>query len=538
MTSTPAALGAAFGAPGLQARGVRTTSAEVVVVGAGVAGLAVALGLAGRRVHLICKGPLGATGASPLAQGGIAAAVGPDDSTALHAADTTSVSGGTADPDVVAMVTGEAPRVVHDLVALGARFDREADGQLALGREAGHSRSRILHARDATGAEIVRAATEAARTATHVTVFEHTTSIDLVMAQGRVTGLWTADQDGRLTLHLAPAVVFATGGIGQLYERTSNPVEATGDGLAMAARAGVRLADLEFVQFHPTALDVGADPMPLVTEALRGAGALIVDDTGRRFLLDVDARAELAPRDVVALALYRRLRAGRRVFLDATQAVGAAFPERFPTVFAACRQHGLDPRREPIPVGPAAHYHMGGIATDARGRTSREGLWACGEAACTGLHGANRLASNSLLEGLVLGGRVAADILSRPSLPAFASSEPPLLATERADHAATRAGVRAIMWRNVGLERNEPGLQQALAQLESAARSLDAGHSEARNLVTVGRLVAQAALRRRESRGSHFRTDYPSIDPAWARRHFLQPGLRDAGDVVAAGGRR
>jgi L-aspartate oxidase len=332
--------------------------------------------------------------------------------------------------------------------------------------------------------------------------------------------------------------VFATGGIGQVFERTSNPVEATGDGLAMAARAGVRLADLEFVQFHPTALDVGADPMPLVTEALRGAGALIVDDTGRRFLLDVDARAELAPRDVVALALYRHLRTGRRVFLDATQAIGAAFPERFPTVFAACRQHGLDPRYEPIPVAPAAHYHMGGVATDARGRTSLEGLWACGEAACTGLHGANRLASNSLLEGLVLGGRVAADILGRPRLPAFASYEPPRLALARTDHAATEAGVRAIMWRHVGLERDEPGLRQALVQLESAARSLDAGHSEAGNLVTVGRLVAQAALRRRESRGSHFRTDYPSSDPAWARRHFLQPGLRAGGDVVAAGGRR
>jgi L-aspartate oxidase len=516
----------------------RTTSADVIVVGAGVAGLATALGLAGRRVHLICKGRLGATGASPLAQGGIAAAVGHDDSPALHAADTTGVAGGTADPEVVRLVTGEAPQVVERLVALGARLDRDASGALALGREAGHSRSRILHARDATGAEIVRAVTAAVRSAEHVVAFEERTAIDLAVSRGRVAGLWSADACGALTLHLAPAVVFATGGLGQIFARTSNPIEATGDGIAMAARAGVRLADLEFVQFHPTALDVGADPMPLVTEALRGAGAVILDDAGRRFLLEVDSRGELAPRDVVALALFRHLRAGRRAFLDAREVVGESFPERFPTVFEACRQHGLDPRRSPIPVAPAAHYHMGGIATDTDGRTSLEGLWACGEVACTGLHGANRLASNSLLEGIVLGGRIAADIGERSLSRTFTSCDAPQVAGDEEAHAVMRAAMRSMMWRHVGLERDEQGLLDAMDWLAAAARGLPAGYSAARNLLLVSQLVAKAALARRESRGSHFRADYPATEPAWTRRHVLETANPPSGGLAAAGGRR
>jgi L-aspartate oxidase len=517
---------------------IRTAPADVVIIGAGVAGLATALGLAGRRVHVIAKGAFGSTGASPLAQGGIAAAVGPDDDPRLHAADTIEVSGGTADLETVSLVTGEAPEVVRRLVAFGAALDRDVQGRLALRREAGHSRSRIVHARDATGAEIVRALSEAVRRSTSVSVFEWHRAVELALVRGRVAGVWTCDGAGDLTLHLAPAVVFATGGIGQIYSHTTNPAEATGDGLAMAARAGARLADLEMVQFHPTALAAGADPMPLVTEALRGAGAFIVDAHGRRFLFDTDARGELAPRDVVALALFRHQQSGGRAWLDARSAVGDVFPVRFPTVFEACRRHGIDPRVSPIPIAPAAHYHMGGIATDLRGRTTVRGLWACGEAACTGLHGANRLASNSLLEGLVLGGRVAADVLREPARTGAAPVVVPPVATDTDQHAHAIPIVRQTMWETCGLVRDGGGLRTALDRFDGLAHGLAPGHSIARNVIETATLVAAAALARRESRGSHQRRDYPGADPAWARRHYVETADRGAIESVAAGARR
>ena len=517
---------------------IRTTSADVVVVGAGVAGLATALGLENRRVNLICKGRFGATGASPLAQGGIAAAVGPDDSPLVHAADTVAVSGGTADLETVSLVTAEAPEAVRQVIQLGAELDRDPCGRLALGREAGHTRARIVHARDATGAEVVRVATEAVRKAKHVARFEGHTAIDLAVVRGRVAGLWTLDADGDLTLHLAPAVVLATGGIGQLFSHTTNPVEATGDGLAIAARAGARLADLEMVQFHPTALDVSADPMPLVTEALRGAGATVIDRAGRRFLFDADPRGELAPRDVVALALFRRLHAGGRAWLDGVVAVGDAFPSRFPTVFDACRRHGLDPRVSPIPIAPAAHYHMGGIATDTAGRTSIDGLWACGEAACTGLHGANRLASNSLLEGLVFGARVAADVLrTRRGASAAPLAEPPI-AHAMDSHENAVATLRDVMWEKCGLVRDAHGLREALATIDLLDQAVGPRRSTARNLVDVARLVATAALARRESRGSHCRADYERADPAWARRHYVELTGCTVDTTLRAGARR
>ena len=499
-----------------------TTSADVIVVGAGVAGMSAALALADRRVHLVCKGAFGATGASPLAQGGMAVALGGDDDPRLHAADTLAVSGGTADASAVTLLTGEAPNVVRHLVELGAAFDRNEGGQFALGREAGHTRSRILHARDATGAEIVRAMSEAVRRAAHVSILEGRRVVSLAQARGRVVGVWTTDGSGSLVLHVAPAVVLATGGVGQLYARTTNPVEATGDGLALALRVGARLADVEFVQFHPTALDVGADPMPLVTEALRGAGAEIVDADGRRFLLDHDARGELAPRDVVSLALYRHLARGGRAFLDARRAVGEAFPVRFPTVFDACVKHGIDPRVSVVPVAPAAHYHMGGVATDSHGRTSVDGLWACGEVACTGVHGANRLASNSLLEGLVFGGRVAADIIGAGLTAVAAPVVAPVARPSRAADAAIVRRVRRLMWERVGLERNGDGLADTLERLDRIVTALGAGGSAARDAALVARAIASAAFERCESRGAHFRTDFPRADTSWARRHYAR----------------
>ena len=438
---------------------MKDDAADVVIVGAGVAGLTAALDLAPRRVVVITKAAFGAGGSSSYAQGGMAAAVAEDDSPQLHARDTVAVAGGLADAEAVAILTEEGPATVRKLLALGVRFDRDADDHLALAREAAHSRPRILHARDATGAEIVRALSEAARQAPWVTVHEKTFACDLAVANGRVQGVVARDPSGELTLYLAKAVIIATGGLGRVYSRTTNPVEATGDGLAMAARAGARLADLEFVQFHPTALAVGDDPMPLLTEALRGHGAAIVDGHGRRFLFDSDPAGELAARDIVARAIARQLDSGGEAFLDARTAVGASFPEMFPTVFALCARHGLDPRRDLVPVAPAAHYHMGGIAVDGAGRTSLPGLWACGEAASTGVHGANRLASNSLLEGVVFGGRVAIDIAGAlhapaPAVPDGVRAE--LEANGRRGAGGPGAGLRAA--------RNHVAQRRALSQ--------------------------------------------------------------------------
>jgi len=499
---------------------------EVLVVGSGAAGLTAALGCAPRRATVLTKTRLGIGGSSPWAQGGIAAAVGRDDAPALHAADTMAAGAGLNDPHVVDILTAEGPERVKALLALGAHFDLDDTGSLSLGREAAHSRRRILHARDATGAEVVRTLVEAVRRAPEVRVVDEAFAIDLAVEDGRVVGLLAVHADGRRVLHLAPAVVLATGGLGQLYLHTTNPKEATADGLAMAARAGARLVDLEFVQFHPTALATGADPMPLLTEALRGEGAVLINDQGLRFMIGEHPDAELAPRDVVARAIWKQSMAGHGVFLDAREAVGEEFPEHFPTVFHLCQEHGLDPRTQPIPVAPAAHYHMGGIAVDDNGRTSLPGLWACGEVAATGAHGANRLASNSLLEALVFGARVADDLRSSP--PASGKTPRGRLAggVSSSDLAAPgnaelTAAVRRLMWEKVGLVRDEAGLTAAVAELRGLAAAHPQASGEARNLLGVARLVAEAALERRESRGGHYRSDYPESDPAWQRRLFL-----------------
>src|SRR5579863_8489511 len=391
---------------------METQQSDALVVGAGIAGLVAALKLQPARVTVLCKTRLGKGAATDWAQGGIAAAVGKDDSPRLHAIDTQRAGAGISDSKIVEILTRDAPARIEELLELGAAFDRTAGGELALGREAAHQRRRIVKAGgDATGHEILKTLIEAVRAHPGIEIVEEVTADDLILDGARVGGVWATDNaTGERVAFRTGAVVLATGGIGRLYRYTTNPVEATGDGIAMAARAGALLADMEFVQFHPTALAIGRDPMPLVTEAVRGEGATLVNDLGERFMLPIHRDAELAPRDVVARAIFEQLQHGRTVGLDAREAIGAEFPEAFPTVFRFCMEAGIDPRVQNIPVAPAAHYLMGGIAVDEWGRTSLQNLWACGETSATGVHGANRLASNSLLEALVYGSRVAVDI--------------------------------------------------------------------------------------------------------------------------------
>jgi L-aspartate oxidase len=493
--------------------------AEAVVIGTGIAGLGTALGLAPLHAVMLTKGGFGG-GSTDYAQGGIAAAVGEGDSPFEHAADTLAVGGGINDPSAVELLTSEAAERIADLIANGAEFDFTPEGNLALSQEAGHHRRRVLHADgDATGAEISRALSAAATAAEHVVTIQQCFAADLVVDGGRVIGVTVRRDDGRTLLVAAPAVVLATGGVGRLYANTTNPPEVTGDGLAMAARAGANLADLEFVQFHPTALATGRDPMSLLTEALRGEGAVLIDGDGDRFMVHEHPDAELAPRDIVARANWRRVASGGRVFLDAREAVGEGFPEHFPTVFALCMQDGIDPRREPVPVAPAQHFLMGGIATDLDSRSSLPGLWAVGEVARTGAHGANRLASNSLLEGAVYARRAADSVRAaaapRPSArTAVRAAAAPGAEPEAQPDLVDR--FRKVMWENVGLVRDAVGLTAGLDDIERLADKLAPGASTARNMLEVGRLIARSALQRTESRGAHFRSDYPDSDPDWA----------------------
>lgn len=506
-----------------------------LVLGAGVAGLYTALKLAPFPALILAGTRPGSSGSSAWAQGGIAAAMDPGDSWQAHAADTIAAGAGSCDAEVVDLVAREASERIEDLVRLGVPFDRKPDGSLALGREAAHSANRIVHvAGDRAGAEVTRTLALRALKTPSIRILEGYHAVELAMEDGRVSGLFARHgmgRDARLVLFRAPAVVFATGGLGSLYAVTTNPPESRGEGVGMAARAGAVIADAEFVQFHPTAIAIGKDPAPLATEALRGEGATLLDETGRRFMPSVHPDAELAPRDIVARALHREIARGHRVFLDCRETIGAEFSTRFPTVYAACREGGIDPATMPIPVAPAAHYHMGGIATDPDGRASLGGFWAVGECASTGLHGANRLASNSLVEALVFGARVAADVRGRiaarpargePPVPSrFAASPPPHV-------------LRDAMTRFVGLERDSEGLMSALETIAGVERA-GAPEPALLNMTATAKLVTAAALARHESRGAHFRSDYPQTNLAGARS-FLT--LADADKIAAEAGAR
>ncbi|MCZ7660742.1 MAG: L-aspartate oxidase [Xanthobacteraceae bacterium] len=498
---------------------------DIVIVGGGLAGLFCALKLSPRPVTVITAAPIGEGASTAWAQGGIATAVAEGDTPEAHARDTVLAGAGLVDEAVALAMAREGPARVHDLLRFGVPFDKDLEGRLAVGREAAHSARRIVHVRgDQAGRAIMQALIAAVRRTPTIRVFEGYAAEDLVVEGRYVAGIRArALGDRRPVTIPARAVVLASGGIGHLYAVTTNPSEARGQGLAMAARAGAVLADTEFVQFHPTAIAVGRDPAPLATEALRGEGAILVNRAGERFMTAIHPDADLAPRDIVARGVFAELAAGRGAFLDARAALGETFAQRFPGVHASCKAAGIDPAREPIPIAPAAHYHMGGVLVDATGRTSLDGLWAAGEVACTGAHGANRLASNSLLEAIVYAARIAEDIAGLVPMPQTLPWPDERHLGEEADLAAEPARereLRQLMSAHVGVIRDREGLTDALIALSRLARE-SRNVPALRNMATAALLVAAAALRRRESRGGHYRADYPNPDPALARRTFL-----------------
>jgi L-aspartate oxidase len=494
-------------------------SPRPIVVGTGIAGLWTAWRLSSEGIPavLVTKESL-ADSASAWAQGGIAVALGPGDSPGQHAADTLAASDGLADPEAVRILTTEGPDRIYELLALGAVFDRGPDGKLGLALEAAHTRPRIIHAGgDRTGAALISCLAQVVRSDPKIELLEHTEVIDLSALQGRIVGVELLQRGKSSVTLTAPAVILATGGVGQLYAVTTNPKVATADGWALAHRAGAQLRDIEFLQFHPTALKLpGINPAPLISEAVRGAGALLVDHAGRRFALDHDPRGELAPRDIVARAVAAA-DAAKGAWLDARGIED--FPVRFPGITVMLGRLGLDPGRDLLPVAPALHYAMGGIQTDLDGRATRPGLWAVGEVARTGVHGANRLASNSLLEGLVFADRAGR------SLARELQSGVPVVSQDDArgrpdtgmdqDYEGVRQQMRDVMTAHVGVQRSESSLLHAEAELERLTDATPAEAWRTHSQLLVARLITQAARRRRESRGGHRRTDYP---PLAARR--------------------
>jgi L-aspartate oxidase len=504
---------------------------DVLVLGSGVAGLSVAIraARAGLAVTVLTKGELGAS-ATRYAQGGVAAALEEDvDSPALHLSDTISAGAGLCDLDAARILVTEGPDRVRDLIGLGAEFDRGADQDLAYTREGGHSVARIVHAGgDATGAEIERALVDAVRH-TAASVHERWFAIELRVADGVCTGVRAVDPDGVTHELAARHTVLATGGAGQCFAVTTNPALSTGDGVAMARRAGVAVADVEFMQFHPTALDHPSMPRPLLSEALRGEGAVLRDERGVAFMIDEHPDGDLAPRDVVARAITRRLneRDLAHVWLDATEI--PHFPARFPTIWRACRSVGLDPRRDWLPVAPAAHYLSGGVCADLDAATTLPALWACGETACSGVHGANRLASNSLLDGLVFGSRCVDAIVDGKDHPDptgvlrgvdLATPTPPQARPASGGRAVRREELQRIMTRDAGVLRDEASLRRA----RDALAALAPADREVANLHTVGVALVEAALARHESRGTHTRLDYPEPDAAFVGRLVFGAG--------------
>ncbi len=491
-----------------------------VIIGAGLAGLSAAIELSPRPCVVLSAGAVSTGTSTGWAQGGVAAAVGPDDNAELHTGDTLAAGAGLCDPDVVRAITAAAGVAIDWLAALGARFDRNPDGGLRLGLEGAHSRRRIVHAQgDQTGAELLRTVVDAARALPSVSLWDHSPARRVLVEDGRVTGVLVDTPDGPVEVR-SPTVVLATGGIGGLYTHTTNPLSSRGQGLALAFRAGAVLRDVEMVQFHPTALDVDVDPMPLVSEAVRGEGAILVNENGEWVL-----KNPLSARDVVSRAEWAQLQAGHRVFLDARTEPGERFAELFPSINATALAAGLDPTRDLLPVRPAAHYHMGGVLVDSHGETTVPGLFAAGEVASTGLHGANRLASNSLLEAVVCG-RWVAQYLAATA--AGGASVPPPAQRSWADAGSSWTvpplvnEIRDVVTQAAGVLRDAPGLTAALEWLRD--------HTDD-DAALVGYLVVESALRREESRGGHTRTDFPHTS-AEARHTLVSTADLPAGVVA------
>jgi L-aspartate oxidase len=499
---------------------------DFIVIGSGIAGLRAAIALApSGRVTILTKDQIEESN-TKYAQGGIAVVLNDDDRIELHVQDTLDAGAGLCDERAVKVLVEEGPRYILELIHHGAEFDRDA-GLLAFTQEAAHSRRRILHAHgDSTGREIGRALLAWSRQFDTIEYLAHACTQSLILKDGHCVGVTYVDPETqRIKALYGRAVVLATGGAGQLYEHTTNPDVATGDGMAMAYRAGAVMADMEFVQFHPTALNVPGAPCFLISEALRGEGGLLRNEAGERFMPGYHERAELAPRDVVSRSIYFEMRrtGTSRVYLDMTGLDHRFVRERFPRIYATCLLYNVDIARDLIPVSPAAHYCMGGVRTDDEGRTTVAGLYAAGEVTCTGVHGANRLASNSLLEGLVFGARAGA-AAAREVPASIEYAEPPDTDFGEAQNwridQEVRTEVRRIMWDDVGIVRDAAGLARAIERLEAiGARPLN---TTSWNFVTLGRLVARAALARTESRGSHYRQDFPERDEAWARHSFQQ----------------
>lgn len=477
--------------------------ASTLILGGGLAGLFTALKLSPQPCLVVAPRPLGEGASSAWAQGGVAAAIQPGDSIASHVADTVLAGAGLVDEALVRGMASEASDRILDLLSYGVPFDRDLAGQLVTSREAAHSYARVVRVKgDMAGAKIMQALVAAVRATPSIRVIEGAEALSLIVENGRVTGAVLARQGRRIGVHATNAVL-ATGGIGHLYAVTTNPPEANGQGLGMAALAGARIRDPEFVQFHPTALAIGRDPAPLATEALRGEGATLVNSAGHRFMLAIHPDGELAPRDIVARGVFAEIAAGRGAFLDCRSAIGTEFAEKFPTVYAACRAAGIDPVHDLMPVAPAQHYHMGGIETDTEGRTSLPGLFAIGEVASTGMHGANRLASNSLLEAVVSGERVARVIAGEPqTLPVEAD-----MGADATGDLDALAPIRAAMNDHVGVVRDRTGLATALRRIRQA---FDTGpHPRLANALVTAELITAGAVARQESRGGHFRSDFP-----------------------------
>ncbi len=512
---------------------------DVLIIGAGLAGLFTALKLAPRQVTVLTGGKRSKSAASNWAQGGIAAALAPGDSVDAHAQDTCTAGAGLVDPAIARLVTSEAGERISDLESFGVRFDCDEAGGYIFGREAAHSHNRILSIYgDRTGREMMTALHARAAATPSIDFLEGYAAYELAVEDGRVVGVFSrpasqSSQAGPILIR-ARATVIATGGSGHLYAVTTNPASANGEALAMAARAGAHISDGEFVQFHPTALTGMGDPAPLATEALRGAGAYLVDATGHRFMTDIHPDGDLAPRDVVARGVFdarqRTGFAGLCLHGPSTGDLADNLAYRFPTIHATCVKHKLDPTNTPLPVAPAAHFHMGGIRTESHGRSSLPGLWACGEAASTGAHGANRLASNSLLEAIVFGARIAEDINNIVPLSSTARPAPPQtrIDEEMEIHAPITARVRALMSNHVGVQRSNDGLTRALGELVQLERAAQ-GLAPFANMVLAAQFIAFAALQREESRGGHFRTDFPKAMQRAERNHItladLQAGL-------------